>query len=307
MSNCVQKLLTGEIQSYSLEKRYIRKDGSIVWVEITPSLMRDQNHNQPQYFIVVIEEIEERKQAELKLQQKIEELAKTTQQLTKRNQELDQFTYVASHDLKAPLRAIAHISQWLEEDLAGYLTPENQRQLKILRGRVERMESLINGLLEYSRIGRVQYPVEEVEIELLIKQVIHSLAIPASFHIEIQSQIPIFQTKKVPLFQVLRKIIDNAIKHHDREDGKINVCVRDTGDFWEFSIRDDGIGIAPEYHQKIFTIFQTLEPRDKKENTGVGLSIVKKIVDLEGGEIQIKSQLGLGTEVIFTWPKFCEL
>lgn len=299
--------MTGEIQSYSLEKRYIRKDGSIVWVEITPSLMRDQNHNQPQYFIVVIEEIEERKQAELKLQQKIEELAKTTQQLTKRNQELDQFTYVASHDLKAPLRAIAHISQWLEEDLAGYLTPENQRQLKILRGRVERMESLINGLLEYSRIGRVQYPVEEVEIELLIKQVIHSLAIPASFHIEIQSQIPIFQTKKVPLFQVLRKIIDNAIKHHDREDGKINVCVRDTGDFWEFSIRDDGIGIAPEYHQKIFTIFQTLEPRDKKENTGVGLSIVKKIVDLEGGEIQIKSQLGLGTEVIFTWPKFCEL
>lgn len=301
--NYVRQLLEGEIESYSMEKRYIRKDGSTIWVEITPTLMQNPNNGQPMYFIVVVEEIEERKHAELQLQQKVEELAETTAQLRKRNEELDQFAYIASHDLKAPLRAIANLSQWLEEDLSGNLPPENQHQLELLRGRVKRMEGLIDGLLEYSRIGRIEGTAEQVDVGNLLDEVIDLLSPPENFIIEIISPMPILIAQKLPLTQVFNNLISNAIKHHPRQDGHIVISVEDKGHFYEFSVADDGSGIAPEYHQKIFSIFQTLESRDRKESTGIGLAIVKKILEDSGGNIWIDSQLGKGSTFYFNWSK----
>ncbi|MGD1910985.1 MAG: PAS domain S-box protein, partial [Rivularia sp. (in: cyanobacteria)] len=299
----VRQLLEGDIEYYSMEKRYIRKDGSSVWVEITPNLLRNPHNGEPMYFIAVIEEIEERKQAELQIQQKVEQLAQTTAELSKRNQELDQFAYVASHDLKAPLRAIANLSQWLEDDLSGNLPSENQRQLELLRGRVNRMEALIDGLLEYSRVGRIQRNREKVDVRKLLDEVIDLLAPPKNFTIEILSPIPTLTTQKLPLTQVFNNLINNAIKHHPRQDGHIIISAKDKGTFHEFSIADDGSGIAPEYHQKIFSIFQTLEARDTKESTGMGLAIVKKIIDSMRGSIKVESQVGEGTKFIFTWSK----
>lgn len=263
---------------------------------------------------VAFDNITQRKQAELALQQRAEELtrvntilAHTTTLLKKRNDELDQFAYITSHDLKAPLRAIANLSEWLEEDLADQLKEENRQQMHLLRGRVQRMEALINGLLDYSRVERVKTPASLVNVTSLLAEVIDSLAPPPTFSIEIQPGMPTFVTKRLLLQQIFANLIGNGIKHHHQEHGNIKIFVRDKGNYYEFSVSDDGPGIATEFYQKIFVIFQTLESRDRKESTGVGLALVKKIVESEGGTINVESQIGVGSTFRFTWLKSAHL
>jgi PAS domain S-box-containing protein len=263
-----------------------------------------------QRLIVIMRDITERQQAAQKLQSRAEELtqlnailAVTNAELRSRNQELDQFAYVASHDLKAPLRAIASLSEWIEEDLAEQIPDENKHQMSLLRSRVKRMEGLINGLLYYSRIGRTHMPVETVDVRALIEEIIDSLAPPSTFTFNIAAELPIINTRRLPLRQVLANLLDNALMHHPRLDGNVTVSVTDGGRWYEFTIQDDGSGIDPSYHDKIFTIFQTLEPRDTRESTGIGLAIVKKILETEGGSIRVDSQEGWGAAFRFTWLK----
>ena len=263
---------------------------------------------------IAFEDITIRKQAETELKTRAGELEKlntvlltTTAQLEKRNQELDQFTYVISHDLKAPLRAISNLSEWIEEDIEDKLDEDTKHQMNLLRSRVQRMRSLIDGLLQYSRVGRVRDEGEEVSVEILLEEIIDSLAPPEEFTIEVAVKMPPFTTERIPLQQVLTNLISNAIKHHNRPDGKVKISVREQGDFYRFAISDDGLGIDPKYQEKVFAIFQTLEAKDKTENTGIGLSIVKKIVENVGGKIEIESQLGQGSTFYFTWPKSIEI
>ncbi len=244
---------------------------------------------------VILRDITERQLSEEKLKEYAANLEKI-------NKELDQFAYVVSHDLKAPLRAISHLSEWLEEDLAEIISNENKRNLGLLRGRVQRMEDLINGILQYSRIGRSQTPLELVDSGKLVEEIIMDLDLPKTFCFDIQINLPILVTAKILLKQVFANLIGNSVKYHNRLNGNIGIGVREREDFfYEFFVSDDGPGIDPKYHAKIFVIFQTLEARDKVESTGVGLAIVKKIVESQGGKVWVESEVGKGSTFYFTW------
>lgn len=231
------------------------------------------------------------------------QLAQATVALEKRTQELDQFAYIASHDLKAPLRAIANLSEWIEEDIFDQLNEDNQYQMQLLRGRVHRLEALIDGMRQYSRAGRITGTPERVDVEALLKQVIETLTPPPEFIIEVAPGMPTLVTMRSLLEQVFSQLIDNAIKHHPKADGQVKISVQEQSDTYEFAVTDNGEGIAPEFHERVFAIFQTLQARDEVENTGVGLAIAKRIVEGQGAAIRLESQEGQGTTFYFTWPK----
>jgi PAS domain S-box-containing protein len=311
-----QQLISGEQTSCQFEKRYLRQNGTPIWTLVTVSVESDDTDG-PAALIAIIEDIEDRKAAREELLRRADELASTnlmlahtTALLERRNAELDQFAYVASHDLKAPLRAISNLADWLGEDLEGQIPPENRHQLELLRNRVQRMEGLINGLLEYSRVGRRQRSIVAVDLNLLLANVVDSLAPPEGFRVDIPAGMPTLYSHKTALGQVFANLINNAIKHHHRVDedcpeghrGTVRVTWRDQGEWLEFAIADDGPGIAPQYHDKIFTIFQTLKARDDFESTGIGLAVVKKIVEAENGRVWLTSTPGEGTTFYFTWP-----
>jgi PAS domain S-box-containing protein len=224
-------------------------------------------------------------------------------ELERSNRELDQFAYIASHDLKAPLRAIENLAKWIAQDAEAVLPPDSKRHLKQLEQRTKRMEQLLNDLLEYSRAGRVHTALENIDLRSLLEEITELLAPPAEFHFIFELSVPLLYAKKVPLTQVLRNLIGNAIKHHNRKDGTITVRCHERNPFVEFEIVDDGPGVAPQYHEKIFEMFKTLRPRDEVEGSGMGLAIVKKIIENEGGAISVDSEEGKGCTFRFTWPR----
>lgn len=236
------------------------------------------------------------------VESKAEELAELARRLETSNRELDQFAYVASHDLKAPLRGIANLSQWIEEDLGKEVPAEVREQLDLLRGRVGRMEGLIDGILLYSRAGRTREHPERVDVAELIAEVLDLLAPPEGVNVEIGPGMPVLETEKLPLQQVLLNLLGNALKYRDVEAPRIRVDVEPTGGFHHFTVADNGPGIAPEFHERIFGIFQTLAARDKVEGTGIGLSLVKKIVENRGGRVWVESEEGAGATFHFLWP-----
>jgi signal transduction histidine kinase len=281
-------------------------------------------------------------------------LITTNELVESRNRELDKFTYIVSHDLKAPLRAIANLSQWIEEDLEDKLDEDTSKNMALLRSRVQRMDNFINGLLEYSRVGRIKSEKTTVDVQQLLHEIIDSIAPPPTFNIKIDENMPTLETEILPLQQIFSNLITNAIKHHNRDDGTITISVLEcdkpsyevcsrsdtslwvkhfsqrreppqrkcftatqlcadgmaksttasqTLHFYQFSVADDGVGIAPKDQERIFGIFQTLTSRDEKENTGIGLSIIKKIIESQGEKIWLESQVNQGTTFYFTWAK----
>jgi signal transduction histidine kinase/CheY-like chemotaxis protein len=259
-------------------------------------------------FVAIWRDITERKQSEALLAQQRDKLLKaneallrTTALLEKRNQELDEFAYIVSHDLKAPLRAVHNLSEWIEEDLEGQLDQDTQKQMDLLRQRVGHMERLINAVLQYSRAGRVATPIETISVKTLLESIIKSLEVPPEFTIEIPDILPQLQTQVVLLEQVFTNLITNAIKYHHRSDGTIKITAVNLDNCYEFAVSDDGPGIAPPDQERIFKIFQTLQPTQNTESTGIGLAIVKKIVEQLGGTLRVESELGQGTTFYFTW------
>ena len=309
------RLVNGEINEYSIEKRYIHQLGHHVWVNLTVSLMRDIDRDgqvgAPQHFLGAITDITARKQLEILNQTQTAELQRLNSSLVlaqhrlkERNEELDAFVYMVSHDLKAPLRSIANLSEWIEEDLQDRLGEDDSQQFALLRQRVKRMDALIDGLLRYSRVGAQELERQTVDIHQLVTETIDSLAPPAGFKMKILSPLPTANTKQILLAQIFANLLSNAIKHHDRPDGQIEIEVVDLGDRYRFTIADDGPGIPPGAdRQRIFEMFQTLKPSVSTENTGIGLALVKKIVEGEGGQIWLDLDRVTGACFCFTWLK----
>jgi len=224
---------------------------------------------------------------------------------TEAYRELDQFAYVASHDLKAPLRGIANLAQWIQDDTGERLAAESIEHMRLLQGRVHRMEALIDGILAYSRAGRVLKSPEAVDTGTLVREVIELLAPPSGVTIQVPPQMPTLNAERVPLQQVFLNLIGNAVKYTraERPDPVIRIDWRDAGNAFEFSVSDNGPGIEPEYHERIWGIFQTLAPRDKVEGTGIGLAVVRKIVETRDGFVSLESSPGQGAIFRFIWPK----
>lgn len=238
----------------------------------------------------------------LALVRDVTERAQARQELIEINQQLDQFAYIVSHDLKAPLRAIANLSTWIEEDLGNNLSEDIAENMTLLRQRVDFMRRMIDGILAYSRAGRQTTSVEEVDSDAVARQIIGMLDAPA-FTFTVADPLPIIRGERVKLEQLFSNLIGNSVKYHDRPDGRIEVTCVDQTPMWEFAVADDGPGIDPVYHDKIFDLFHTVEANKQADSAGIGLAIARKIVEEGGGRIWLESTPGAGATFRFTWPK----
>jgi PAS domain S-box-containing protein len=284
-----------------------RKDGSEFPVEIGLSFTRTQKGA---LALAYITDITERKQAEAeirKLNDHLEQLVEArTAELQTVNRELDSFAYVVSHDLKAPLRGITQLAGWLAADYAESLDDEGRSMLNLMVGRTKRMHEMIEAILQYSRIGRVKENPILIDLNVLVATVIDLLAPPPEIEIIVAADLPVIYGDETRIQQVFQNLIGNAIKYMGKQRGNISVTCQDVQVAWQFSVADNGLGIAPQYHEKIFQIFQTLAPRDQVESTGIGLALVKKIIELHNGHIWLDSKEGEGATVHFTLPKVSE-
>jgi signal transduction histidine kinase len=230
-------------------------------------------------------------------------LRERTRALEHLNRELDQFAYVASHDLKAPMRAIDSLAGFLREDLGEHLQGDSANHLDLMQGRIRRLEALLDSLLEYSRAGRERSPREVVDLRELIETSI-DLVSPAGVQIRYSGEFGRVSTWRTPLEQIVRNLADNAFKHGDGELPFVTVECDVIKNHVRIVIADDGPGIAPEFHERIFGMFQTLQPRDKVEGSGMGLAILKKLIDTYDGSISIDSDPAArrGTSFTVDWP-----
>ena len=243
-------------------------------------------------------------ESEISQRKRIEKrLAELLKKVKSANEELKDFAYVVSHDLKAPLRGISQLAKWLSEDYADKFDEDGKEQMRLLLSRVDRMHNLIDGVLQYSRVGKAEEEKVRVDLNELVPEIIDTLAPPGNIEITVEDELPVVKCERTRINQVFQNLLSNAIKYMDKAEGEIRVGCVEEGDYWKFSVSDNGPGIEEEHFEKIFKIFQTLAPRDEFESTGIGLSLVKKIIELYGGRVWVESKVGQGSTFFFTLPK----
>jgi PAS domain S-box-containing protein len=296
----LRRIAQGETVNH-FETVRLRKDGKLVNVSVTVSPITD-NQGTIVGASKIARDSTERHQQQLARDAAALALRDKNQELERSNRDLEGFAYIASHDLKTPLSGIKSAALWLEEDLHD-LSDESRKLLGIMRSRINRMERLLDDLLTYSRVGRAETASGESKLADIFASIIEILNPPAHIQIHVEGELSVTAKASGQLEQVLRNLINNAIKHHDKQNGEVVLSVKRVGDFVEFVVRDDGPGILPEFHDKIFQLFQTLKRRDEVEGTGMGLAIVKKLVERQNCRITVHSQgNGAGTQFRFQWP-----
>jgi two-component system sensor histidine kinase/response regulator len=238
-----------------------------------------------------------------KLYRSNQELKKSVEKTEQINKQLDEFVYIVSHDLKAPLRGLSSVTTFLEDELGTDLKPEVRDLLDMVKSRTVRMQNLIDGILHYSRMANNKTEKETVKLSDVIANIIDLLSVPNHVRIEYPNELPVLFDEKIKLHEVFQNLISNAIKYNNKEKAEVKISCMDKGNHFEFGISDNGIGIQEEHFEKIFGVFQTLQSKDKQESTGIGLTIVKKIVEQQSGKVWVESQIGKGTTFWFIWNK----
>jgi len=281
-------------KSEDIEEKYIQ-DGQETVVYTVKTPVGDEQGNVIG-ILGIFWDIMERKRAE-------EKQAELLKEVESANRELKDFAYIVSHDLKAPLRGVKTLAEWISTDYADKLGEQGKEQIGLLMGRADRMQKLIDGVLEYSRVGRVKENRAVVNLNEVVAEVVDMIAPPENITITIENQLPTIECEPTRIAQVFQNLLSNAVKYMDKPQGQVRIgCVEEDG-FWKFSVSDNGLGIEEKHFEKIFQIFQTLAPRDDVESTGVGLTVAKKIVELYGGRIWVQSKVGQGSTFFFTLPK----
>ncbi|MEL6863661.1 MAG: PAS domain S-box protein [Bacteroidota bacterium] len=282
-------------QSFEMEVRCLTSNGKIVHTFNTCRPVYEEG--QVTKVFGTIQDITDRKEAEAQREQLVKELEEA-------NRELKDFAYIVSHDLKAPLRAIGSLAQWIVEDYGDRLDEEGQSQLALLMIRVKRMHGFIEGILEYSRIGREKGTKEWVDLNQIVDNIKDTLSPPPRFKLQIPKRLPTIKAESLRMQQLFQNLISNAIKYNDKTNGYVRITWKDREDHYLFRVKDNGRGIKEQYYEKIFQIFQTLQSRDKYESTGIGLTIVRRIVHRYEGDITLSSVIHKGTTFEFTLKKY---
>ncbi len=292
-SKILCSLAMGHEESHTTERRYLSKRGQMLWGLASKSVVRLNENSSPEYIVYQIIDITVQKTLE-------EEMKTHILALERSNKELDQFAYVASHDLKSPLNAISKLATWIEEDCEDILPKESKKHFDLIKGRIARLANLLDDLLAYSRVGRLEDDADYVKVHELAQNILDLIGANHRFKLqasEFSIHVPI-----VPFELVMRNLISNVVKHHDIGSGviQVNASVTDEGD--KVTVEQDGPGIQENIREKAVVMFQTLKSRDETEGSGMGLAICKKAVEFYGGTLDIaNSELG-GTAIVMVWP-----
>jgi signal transduction histidine kinase len=238
-----------------------------------------------------------------RIQERTGALERANRELESSNRELDEFAHVVSHDLKAPLRGITSLASWISTDCAAILPDESKEHLGQMTGRARRMSELIDGILRYSRLGRTKRELSAVDAHAIAAEVIDSLEPPQAIRVRIDGRLPVVVYDRTQLVQVFQNLIENAIQHLGKPTGEIVVSCQPEPDSFRIAVQDDGRGIDERHFDRIFKMFQVLGRSAEEGSTGVGLAIVKRIVENHGGSITVESVVGSGTTFRFSVPR----
>ena len=294
ITELLRTMFEGKTETTTQEIQYKHRNGSSVWGVMTAGVV-EQKKSMITYIVMQVIDINTQKNL-------TKNLEKRNLALEEANRELDQFAFVASHDLKAPLRGISQLAQWIEDDLSDKLDEQTTEYMKLLHSRIHRLERLLDDLLSYSRAGRKDGDFHKITIGHIVKETFNLLSPPDGFHLVCDDQTNEINTLVTPLELIIRNLMSNAIKHHDKSIGTITIQIKNKNNAYEISVEDDGPGIPPEHHDRVFGIFHTLKPRDQVEGSGIGLSIIKKVLDRYNCEYSLHSDGKRGMCFRFTWP-----
>ena len=247
-------------------------------------------------YTAIIRDVSDMKEMERKL-------IKNNEELISKNKELDHFAHILSHDLKAPARNVMQLIEIIEESHVTEFSNEVKKCFSLIKNSSQRMGILIDGILSYSRAGRTNLEISDFELSELFSEVLATINTNDRFIIDLPNDKVTLRGNKIQLGQVLANLIDNAIKYHHKDNGRIIVSFNETGEFYEFSVEDNGPGIPKKYHVQIFEMFGTAHESSKIDSTGIGLAIVKKIIAQNDGTIDIRSVIDQGTQFTFNWKK----
>jgi len=302
----LRELRKGGIDSRELALKTAR--GNSIYVTVFPGITKDirgaVNGSQGiVYDVTAKKDLVALREAEQKLAEMNKDLESAIRELERTNKELQEFAHIAAHDLKTPLRSIGTLADRIATDYADRFDETGREQVRLLTGKTKQMIALIDDILQYSRLGQDTHKKRLVKLDAIVSEVIDEIAPPENIEIAIEDDLPTIMCEATQIMQLFQNLLSNAVKYMDKPEGKIKIgCVEEQG-FWKFSVADNGPGIEQRHYDRIFKLFQTLAPREGVESTGIGLSIVKKIAELNGGKAWLESEVGKGSTFFFTLQK----